>query len=813
MLERVAHDVRYAARFLRRSPGFALTVIAVLALGIGANTAVFSVARQVLLRPLPYPEPDRLVQYIGRTRIGPVVLASVPRYIAWREGIRAHEHIAAYYGGGPGVTLVAGDRREQIAAMYVSADYFHVFRAPVAFGRTFRPSEDHPHGPRLAVISHDFWVRHFGRQRNPVGLLLTLGDGAYEIVGVLGAAFRTEPAADIWLPLRAPAVSFDHTSYLTVVARLKRGVTVAMADDQARNTSPGFRRTFPQAMAFYEEFGAEPLERMVTGETRPALQMLSGAVVCLLLIACANAANLFVARASRRKTDIATRAALGAGRPRLLRQLFTECLMLALAGGALGFALGLGGVRALLAAIPGVLAPTIRVTADPQILLFTLSTSVLTAITFGLLPVVRASRVDLGSVLKDGSTGATAGGRHRLQSLLVVAEITLALVLLVSAGVLVRTFITLRTADPGFRREGLLTLQMPLSGPDLQSAASIDALVRDAERRLASSHGRYTVAATYALPLEPAVSLPFTLYNRPLLASPYHGVGHWRTVSTGYFDVFGIRLLRGRTFDEKDSGGAEPVVVINESMARRFWQNNNPVGEQLIIGRRGDPDVDERPRRITGVVADVRDLGLDRDREPMLYLPIAQTNDRMAARNNRFFPLTWVVRTDADGSAFRGDVQREVRAASGGAPIVRVRRIEEILRAATIQMEFAATLLSVFAAAALVLATVGLYGLVAYSLEQRRREIGIRLALGASPSALRNMVLAEGSRLTIAGLAIGGAGALATTRLLGSHIVGIAGWDTTVFVVVGFVLAAASMAATYSAQRAARTDPVEVLRI
>jgi predicted permease len=711
------------------------------------------------------------------------------------------------------VTLVTGERREQVAAMYVSAGYFHVFRAPIAFGRTFRDSEDYPQGPRLAVISHDFWLRRFGRDHNPVGLMLTLGDSAYEIVGVLGAAFRPTPHADIWLPLQAPAVSFNHTNYLTVVARLKRNVTMAMAEMQARNTTPGFRRTFPFALGPYEEFGAEPLERMLAGDTRPALQILTGAVLFVLLVACANAANLFVARATRRKMDIATRAALGASRLRLVRQLFAECLMLALTGGIVGLALGAVGIRALMAAVPDALAFTVGVTADSQMLLFTLSTSILTAVTFGLLPVLGASRVDLSSTLKDSADTATSPRQHRRQSLLVVVEIALALVLLVGAGLLVRTFLSLRTVDRGFRAEGLVVLEMPLSDPSFQTADAVDDLVRDVERRLDGVAGAYGVAATYSLPLDPTVSLPFTLQNRALLAAPYHGLGYYTPVSVGYFDLFGIRLQRGRTFDERDDRDAQHVVVINRSMARRFWQDNDPIGDRIVIGRSTDREFDERPRTIVGVVADVKDLGTNRNPEPMLYVPIAQTSDRMTARNNRFFPLTWVVRTTVDGVSLRSAVDQELRAASGGLPVVRVRRIEDVVRAATAQLEFTAILLSVFAAAALVLAGIGLYGLMAYSVEQRRREIGIRLALGAAPATLRYMVLAEGGRLTAAGIAFGVVTAFASTRVLGSRVVGIAQWDTTVFAGVAALLALVALAAAYlPAQQATDTDPVKALR-
>lgn len=813
LLERFIHDVRYAARSLRRSPGFALTAILVLALGIGANTAIFSVARDILLRPLPYPEPDRLVQYISRSRTGTSALASIPKFNAW-QSLRIHEAVAAYYGGGPGVTLAHGDRREHIAAMYASSGYFHVFKAPIALGRTFRGVEDAPQGPRVAVVSHALAVRLFGSRDSPVGRLLTLGDGQHEIIGVLGAGFRPQPHADIWLPLQAPRVSFNHTNYLTVVARLKPGIPVRKADLELAATTFPFQEMFPLTTGPWEEFGAEPLEHMVAGDSRPALQLLAGAVVFVLLIACANAANLFVARATRRKGDIATRAALGAGRPRLIRQLFAECLILALGGGAVGLALGDIGIRALLAAIPGALAGTADVTADLPVLIFTLSVSMLTAIAFGLLPVLRASRVDLTSALKDhASEGLTGSRQHRRQSVLVVAEITMAIVLLVGAGLLARTFLAVRTVERGFRSSGLVTFEMPLNTPAFQTAAAVDALVRDVGRRLDTVSGARGVAATYSRPLEPTVSLPFTLLDRALYAAPYHGVGFWRTVSPDYFKVFGVPLLRGRVFTENDDGLGQRVVVINRSMARRHWQDQDPVGEKIVIGRSADREFDELPRIIVGVVADVKDAGVNRDPEPAMYVPLAQTGDRMMARNHRFHALTWLVRTDVDGVPFRGAVERELRDAAGGLPLARVQRIEDIVRAATAQLEFATILLGVFAAAALVLAAIGLYGLMSYSVEQRRQEIGIRLALGAAPGTLRTMVLVEGGQLTAAGVCLGLGAALLLARAMASVVVGMAAWDSTVFASVAALLAAVSLAAAYiPAQQATRTDPLRALR-
>jgi predicted permease len=812
LLERLAHDVRYAARSLRRSPAFALTATAVLAIGIGANTAIFSVAKDVLFRPLPYPEPDRLVQFISHTQTGTAALASLPKFVAWRENLRIYESLAAYHGGGPGVTLQQSERRERVAAMYASSSYFRVFDAPFATGRAFRGAEDLPQGPRVAVVSAALASRLFGHAESPVGQLLRLGDGSYEIVGVLDAGFRSQPHADVFLPLQAPRVSFDHTNYLTVVARLKPGVSVAHADRELGATTVPFHNMFPLTTGPYETFGAVPLDRMLAGDSRPAMQLLSAAVVFVLLIACANAANLFGARGARRRGDIATRAALGAGRLRLARQLFAECLLLAMAGGALGLAVGHVGIRALLAAIPGALAGTVTSAADSQVVAFGLALSVATAIASGLLPVLRASDVHLADALKDhAAEGVADRGGRRSQSCMVVVSLAMAIVLLVGAGLLARTFLARRTVDPGFRTSGVVTFDLPLNTPEFQSAAAVDRLVGDVARRLDLEPQSGRLAATYALPLEGTLALPFTLLDRPLHAAPYHGVASWRSISPGYFGVFGVTLLRGRGFTRHDTGTSERVVVISRSLARRYWQDTDPLGRRILVGRPGDREFDAEPRFVVGVVADVRDASGGGSVEPALYVPIAQTGERMTARNNRFYALTWAVRSD--GMRIRQRVEDALGAASGGLPVARVRRIEDVVRAATAQLEFTTILLAAFAAAALALAAIGLYGLMSYSVEQRRQEIGIRLALGAEPWALRNMVLAEGVRLTAVGLGAGLGFGYLVARVMGTVVVGMATWDAGVFVSVAAILAIVSLAAAYvPAQDATRTDPLVALR-
>jgi putative ABC transport system permease protein len=814
MLERLAHDVRHAARGLRRSPGFSATAVLVLGLGIGANTAVFSVARGVLLRRLPYAEPERLVQFVSHTQTGRSTLASLPKFNTWRTGIRVCEAIAASHGGGPGVMLTSRDRRQHLEALYVSASYFTVFRAPIEQGRPFDATEDAPEGPRVAIVSHALAVREFGVGAPPVGRLLSLGNESYEILGVMAAGFVSIPPADVWLPLQAPAVSFNHTDDLSVVGRLLPGVSVERADEQARHTSTPFRQLFPWAMAPYEEFAAEPLDRLVAGNSRQAMQILAGAVGFVLLIACANVANLFSARASRRTGEIATRAALGASRARLARQMFAECLLLSLAGGALGLAIGYSGIRALVAVSPGGLPPIPDVTPDANVLAFTLLVSAATALGFGLLPALAASRVDAGAAMKDSASRAMAGPpSHRRQSLLVVVEMMLAIVLLAGAGLLLRTLASVASVDRGFEAGEVLTLELPINGTRFERTETVAAFVTETVHRLADVPGAHAAAASYALPLEPAMSLPFTLLDRPLQPASYHGVARWQSISPDYFSVFRIRLVKGRRFTERDGARGEPVALISQAMARKFWQGRDPMGERFLAGKLADAEFDDPPRTIVGVVGDVRDRGPNHDPEPMIYVPIAQTSDRMTARSNRLRALTWAVRTSGEPGSLRPAIEQALEAASGGLPVGRVRTMRQIVRGATAELEFTTILLAVFAGAALVLAAVGLYGLMSYLVQQRIEEIGIRVALGASPGSVRNMILARGARLAAAGVILGLTATAGLSRVMASVVFGAVMWDPLVFAGVAALLSTVALVAVYMpAVTATRVDPMAALR-
>jgi putative ABC transport system permease protein len=837
-------DFRYAARTLLRSPGFAVTAIAALAMGIGASSAIFSVVNKVLLEPLPFPDPDRLVQLMSASQLGNQNVVSIPKYVIWSENTHVFDSIAAYDISGLSVNLNQGDLDDPLEAARVSADYFSMFGAHAAAGRTFSINEDRPDGPRVAVISERLWRGRFGSDPKLVGRTVLLEHNSYKVIGVLARGVSspgvTGSAADIWLPLQADPSSTDHVSRVNVVARLKPGVSVEEAQTDVGDTMGPFLARYPPYTASeapmlpLEGFTAISLRDAVVGDVRPALFLLIGAVGFVLLISCANVANLLLARATRRTREIAIRAALGARRDQIIRQLLCESVLLSLAGGALGVALGHLGVRALLmispSDIPRIGANGSGITLDWRVFLFTLLVSVLTGILFGLMPALSASRTDVVALVKEtgSQSGAGVGGK-RTQSALVIAEVALALVLLVGAGLLIRTFVVMRTINRGFDEQSVLTLEMSLAGSQFEKTVQVAELVRRAGPRIEHIPGVSAVAATSALPLAPSVTMPFTIFKNDQMLGRYDGAATWRSVSPEYFDAFRIRLLRGRLFNDDDDEQSPEVVLINRAMLKKYWQaiDANPIGDFMIIGKGMGRGIEDAPRQIVGVVADVRDSGLDR--EPMMYVPIAQVKDSLNARNNHLAPITWVVRINAGPSQISSGtglaiapgvesaptaaIEHQLRQVSGGVPLGRVRTMHQVVAASSARTQFYTAMLSVFAVIALLLAAVGLYGLLAYSVEQRTQEIGIRMALGAGPGDVRSMVVSQGMRLVFAGTLLGIPAALALARITVSMIFGIQTWDPLVLAGVAGLLSLVALCATYlPTLRATRVNPADALR-
>jgi putative ABC transport system permease protein len=812
-------DLRYSFRTLIASPAFTLTAIAALALGIGANTAIFSVVNAVLLKPLSYPEPERIVQFMNTFQDGNGTSSSPVNFNVWKAQSNVFQDVTAYDFGGPGFNLT-GTIPEQVHGIHVSEAYFRLFGAPVMLGRTFSTQEDAPNGGHVVVISYGFWQRRFGGNPNVIGTNVSLSNESYTIIGVLGQAFATDPQADIWVPFQLDPNSTNMGHYFFVAGRLKPGVTVEQANAQLKVVADQYRHLHPEDMDAKSSFGVQPLRDSIVADARKSLFILLGAVGFVLLIACANVANLLLVRATGRKREFAIRAAMGASRARIVRQLLTESIVLSLVGGVLGLVLGYAGVRALLAVSPAGL-PRVgehgaAIGVDWRVLAFTLSVAVLTGLLFGLFPAIGASRPDLNTTLKESSNRSGSGFRqNKARSLLVISEVSLALILLIGAALLIRSFLALRQVNPGFDARNVLTLQMSLTGDQFEKTAGIAQVAQNGRDRLNAIPGVEVSAFTCCLPLESGYGLPFNILGRaPDPKSPWNGGAGWMSVSPGYFAVFRIPILAGRDFRDQDTGSAPLVVLINETMKKKYWPKEDPVGQQLLIGKGVGPQFTEGPRQIVGVVADTRDGGLNNDPRPMMIVPSAQVTDGMTALNTNIGPMVWLARTHGDPHSYISAITSQLRQVSGGFPVGRVRLMSEVVVQSTAREDFNMLLLTIFGACALILAAIGIYGLMAYSVEQRTQEMGIRMALGADRTRIRTLVVWHGMRLALIGVVLGIGAAFGLTRLIASFLFGVKSWDPLVFVTVPILLSLVALLAVWMpAMRASRLDPQQALRI
>jgi predicted permease len=811
------NDVKHALHLFIKSPGFTIAAVSALALGIGANTAIFTVVNAVLLKPLGYPDSDRMVQIMLTSPQGSGAGASIPKFQEWQRQTSIFKDVAAYDFAGPGFNIT-GDRPELIHGIHVSEAYFRVFGAPVMLGRTFTQEEDSPNGGHVVVLSYGLWQRRFGGNPKVVGQALSLGGEPYTIVGVLGRDFATDPEADIWIPFQFEPNSTNQGHFFLGAAMLKPGVTVSQANAQMKLAYAEFRRRFPTADP-KGGFAVQPLRDSIVRNVRTSLLVLLGAVGLVLLIACANVANLLLVRATGRKREFAIRAALGASRARVIRQLLTESVLLAVAGGVLGLGLGFLGVRWLLAISPAGL-PRIgedgaSVGVDWRVLGFTLAVSCATGILFGLFPAFSVSRTDLNSTLKESSNRAGTGFRQGVtRSLLVITEVALAMVLLVGAALLIRTFVALRAVNAGFDANNVLTMEMSMNGDRFSKTAAIAQLSRDGRQRLDALPGVESSAFTCCLPVGGQFGLPFAIAGRPVdPAKGQQGAG-WMQASPDYYKVFRIPVLRGREFNDADTGSSPGVVIINEAFQKQYFPNENPIGQQILIAKGMGPPFEEPARQIVGVVGNTHDAGLDQDTPPLMVVPDSQVLDAMTALNAKIVPLRWAVRTHGDPKQLSALIAEQLRQASGGFPVAHVRTMDEIVSRTTSRQNFNMMLLTIFGVIALVLAAIGIYGLMAYSVQQRTQEIGIRMALGANRTAIRKLVVWHGMRLTLVGVAVGIAASFGLTRLIASFLFGVKTWDPTAFIAVPVVLSAVALLAVWlPAMRASRVEPMQALRI
>jgi putative ABC transport system permease protein len=805
-------DLRYGVRLLAKQPGFTLVAVLTLALGIGANSAIFSVVNGVLLKPFSFAEPEQLVVLWERclSQGLPRMVVSPPNFADWRAQNQVFQDVAAYRA--QDFNLLDGGEAERVRGLRISATMFSMLGVRPLLGRDFQPDEDKPGTPNTVIISNGFWQRRFGANPAVIGQSLTLGAERATIIGVMPPdfdfpppiAFRGEARPvqiELWTQLRYALEQNQRSAHnLFVLARLKDGVPLARAEADLQGVTQRLARDYPQSNNGWDAY-LVPLHEQVVGDVKTALWLLPAAVLFVLLIACANVANLLLVRATGRQRELAIRSALGAGRLRLIGQMLIESTLLALLGGALGLGLAAAALRLIALLAPPNIYRLNAVSLDGRVVVFTLLISLLTALLFGLAPAWQTSRISLVTALKEGSAGASDGaGRHFMRNLLVVAEVALALLLLVGAGLLIKSFIRLQTVPTGFEPEHLtaVTINLPrTSYPDRQTRLSFTERLLPG---LAALPALQAVAFSSNLPLDVGLQgTEFKLEGQPV--TPGRKL-HTQVsiVSPGYFRALGTPLLRGRDFSASDNTDAPGVVIINSHLAQQYFPGQDAVGKRVDMGFRTGT-----PLEIIGVVADIRQESLQAGWYPAMYLPYAQSPTTL--------PLILLLRSASDPATVVSAVRQQVRELDAQLPVYDVKTMNQVLSTAVARPRFVTVLLGVFAAVAVLLSAIGIYGVMSYTVAQSTRELGIRLALGAQPTDILRLVVGQGLLLVSLGLIGGLIGAFGLTRLMTSLLFGVTATDPLTFVGVAALLIVVTLLACYlPARRAAKVDPMIALR-
>jgi predicted permease len=796
----IIQDLRYGLRMLLRRPGFTVVVVLTLAVGIGANTAIFSVVNAVLLRELPYHDPSKLVTVLhdGSSPVAPA------NFLDWKQQNQSFESMAAAQVWGPNLT--GQDRPEAIKAMQTTADLFGLLGVSPALGRAFNADEDKPGNERVVVLSDRLWQRRFGADKNIIGRQITLDGNGYTIIGVMPPDFQFAPFwathAEMWAPLNLAARLNDRVGQsLRVFARLKPGITSVSAQAEMETISRRIEQQYPESNKGLT-VSVDSLHEKAVGTTRPALLILLGAVGFVLLIACANVANLMLARSAARKREMAVRTALGAGRGRIVRQMLTESMMLSVLGGGLGLLAASWGIQALLAVAPAGLPQTQKIGLDFSVLAFCMSLSIITGLLFGLAPALQTSKVNLNDSLKEGGRSSTEGNRqHLFRSLLVVSEVALALMLLIGGGLLFRSFLRLRAVDPGFNADKLLTMELSFNGSAESTDSKRIAFLNELTERVQALPGVRSTSAINHLPVGGDVwSLGYIVEGRPLPGPGETPHAVYRVSRPDYFKTMGATLLRGRDFTARDNEAGSGVVIINESLARAAWPTEDPIGKRISL-----PDDNNIPREVVGIIKDAKQHDWTAQPSPEMYLPQSQST---GVKN-----MTVVVRTASDPLRMATAIQSEVWAIDKNLPLSQVRSMDQVVSEAIGPQRFNMFLLGLFASIAVILAVVGIYGVLSYSVAQRTHEIGIRMALGARQKDVLGLVVRQGMLLSFIGVGIGLVGAFGLMRLMESLLFEVSATDPQTFAVIAALLSIVSLLACYiPARRAANVDPMVALR-
>jgi putative ABC transport system permease protein len=801
-VENILRDVSYSVRVLLKSYAFTIVVILTLAIGIGANTAIFSFANGILLRPLPYPQSDRLAALDETALKRGIDSMSVayPNFLDWREQNTVFEGIGAYLGTSRFSLSGAGEPIE-IRGSPISHGLLEILRVSPQLGRTFTANEDRPDEDAVVIIGHDLWQRNFGGDTNIIGRKIMISNRPRTVVGVMPRGFRFPEISELWVPLALTPQGFTRNDHrLRSIARLKDGVSFREAQSEMTNIAARIEQQHPVTN---EGLGVKvtSLHDDLTGNYREALLILLGVVGCVLLVACVNVANLMLARATARQKEFALRTALGAGRWRIFRQVLIESLMLAIIGGALGFALSIWALRVLLTSIPIQLPFWMNFSIDPRVLGFTIVITLLTGLIFGAVPALQTSRVDLNDTLKEGGRG-TVGGRSRSRSFLVVTEIALSLVLLVGAGLMIQSFLRLRRVNVGLDPTNVLTTTLNLPSAKYKEDEQLVAFFKQLVQRVRTIPGVQEASTTGTLPLSGSGwGRSLTVEGFPILSVGQAPMIQHTVITPGYFRTMGIPLRSGRDFTDADTKGSPEVTIIDERLAREYWPNESPIGKRV---RFGPPDYNEPWHTIIGVVGTVRHQRMQEHTRKSVYLPHQQVP---------VTGTTLVTRTQSDPKDIVAAIRREVAQLDSDLPVSKVATMEEVVAESIWQPRLYATLFAVFAGGALLLALIGIYGVMAFLVQTRIHEIGVRMALGATAGDVFKLVVGRGMKLTIAGVLIGIAGAIGVTRLMHGLLFNTSATDPIVFILISLLLSTAAFLACYiPARRAAKVDPLIALR-